>query len=1139
MAIKIQNNTIIDDSRNIVNAGITTVSSVSIGNTQVISSSRQLQNITSLDSVTTTTIESAISSAPNTFTDLQITGISTFTNGPVLVGSGTSTGTASQRLQVTGGAYVSGNIGIGTTNPTSKLDVEGSIEGGSLKLDNNVGLDTSNYILHVQPVSSTTEYHESESYSVSFVGTGNTNICILGGYYRNTGTTIERDTYTKINLDTGEALDSKTTTPSSVTMYLDGCMKTDSSGNLYSVGIGTTDTFAGFAKYDQNFNTLLSRKLNVSDAGEGVIDLDSAGNIIISCRTNNSTLFSNSARKGLVVKYNSSGTIQWRVAIGGTSDFTPRDLDTDSSNNIIVGGQEKCTALVGENSRNNDISIVKLNSSGVRSWHVSVGINTTNANIREEVIDCRGVKVDSQNNIYALVQIPTPHYIPDGQSNNRDDRRNFALSYDARYVGIIKLNSSGALQWFKVLGLPAGKNSLYHSMAIDQNDNIYFSFADGINSSYALTRGGRSDNRAINPDNFANVLAKVSPSGDLLWQRNISSPGYFDQYSNNQMVINGNTIVLVGNCYTRSIDDRTGDGGAQQVLLKIGTDGNFLGEYNFYQNEEGYPYGYEGYKILPSYLHWFVPESDRYQFRLNPSGLSVIDATTAITAATNPTVAFTTNSTSIDYIWGYRKPLIINSEHNTVTTKSLYADYANFYGPVNIGEELNVSGNLLLYKQFNNDDKYAYGPYMGIRAWSNQSQTGGMYPGYNSECYSNDSYSQAELVITRGRSSGGNGGVTICQTNDEIGNVSIKCISNAETFSDGSAWMKPYEAFRIKWEVEDANVTGSGNRPTARMRILTRSASNTGQYTLSERMRIDSDGNVGINDSSPGTRGRFSVLSSVGRQFVVAENGSSKVRYDDNGISNNLELQNYAMTGASQGASLSWSLGNTPANAGFAGRISVISTETWDSTQASRDTSMLFYTILDGSINERMRITSTGRMGLGITGPNLQLQLSLDSAGKPATNTWTIVSDERIKEDIELADLDLCYEAVKSIPLKRFKWKDEVYTEEQVTDRHKIGWIAQDVETVFPKAVGVHEFKYNQVFEETVVPAVEEEIDAEGNVTTPAQPERIQQELISEDVIEDCRNLNSDQIYAAMYGAMQKLIIKVEALEAYIAALEA
>lgn len=58
-----------------------------------------------------------------------VIGVSTFPSSPVIIGTGTSTGTANQPLQVTGGACFVGtgvSVGIGSTNPPYRLTVTAS-----------------------------------------------------------------------------------------------------------------------------------------------------------------------------------------------------------------------------------------------------------------------------------------------------------------------------------------------------------------------------------------------------------------------------------------------------------------------------------------------------------------------------------------------------------------------------------------------------------------------------------------------------------------------------------------------------------------------------------------------------------------------------------------------------------------------------------------------------------------------------------------------------------------------------------------------------------------------------------------------------------------------------------------------------
>ncbi len=101
-------------------SGIVTASAYYVSATQVISSARQLQNIASLDATTTATIESAIANAPNTFTDLNITGIST-------LGVTSATNLTAQQLNVSGiGTITTFNSTNGTITNLSVVNVNAS-----------------------------------------------------------------------------------------------------------------------------------------------------------------------------------------------------------------------------------------------------------------------------------------------------------------------------------------------------------------------------------------------------------------------------------------------------------------------------------------------------------------------------------------------------------------------------------------------------------------------------------------------------------------------------------------------------------------------------------------------------------------------------------------------------------------------------------------------------------------------------------------------------------------------------------------------------------------------------------------------------------------------------------------------------
>ena len=120
---------------NVTVSGITTTNSLSIGSTQIVSNERQLQNIASLDATTTATIETAVANAPNTQTDLNVTGITTLGDDTTISGNLSVTGftTVGGYLDINNSADISGDLSVTGVVTASAFVGDGSqLTGGGI-----------------------------------------------------------------------------------------------------------------------------------------------------------------------------------------------------------------------------------------------------------------------------------------------------------------------------------------------------------------------------------------------------------------------------------------------------------------------------------------------------------------------------------------------------------------------------------------------------------------------------------------------------------------------------------------------------------------------------------------------------------------------------------------------------------------------------------------------------------------------------------------------------------------------------------------------------------------------------------------------------------------------------------------------
>lgn len=166
---------------------------------------------------------------------------------------------------------------------------------------------------------------------------------------------------------------------------------------------------------------------------------------------------------------------------------------------------------------------------------------------------------------------------------------------------------------------------------------------------------------------------------------------------------------------------------------------------------------------------------------------------------------------------------------------------------------------------------------------------------------------------------------------------------------------------------------------------------------------------------------------------------------------------------------------------------------------------------------------------------------------KCQVQTISQLSDSRVKEDIALANTAQCLVDVNRLPVSRFKYKDFTGTH---IDVHRTGFMADDVEKVFPKAVA----KFDETFpvlDEEGNKVYEQEVDEKGNPVYEQAVDESGVALFNEDgsikydetkpvmkektfVLEDVKSIAMEMAIPTLWGAVQELTKRLEVAEAKI-----
>lgn len=221
---------------------------------------------------------------------------------------------------------------------------------------------------------------------------------------------------------------------STSTIFYDSAV--DSSDNIHVIGSLTAGADSIYAKFDSSGSQLAGTKISTSTYNEygRKLRVDSLGNIIFF------TTYYAAPWESALVKMSPSGTILWEKRFTHSNNVYLRGLAIDNNDNIVVSLQ--CGIPTG-------VEVIKYNSSGTLQWRYHYN-NSNNY----DFTGFPGLELDSNGNIYI-----------GGYGG---------LANSIRRNTIVKLNSSGTIQWHSTNYSYSAASQFIYGLHVSSNDKLYF-----------------------------------------------------------------------------------------------------------------------------------------------------------------------------------------------------------------------------------------------------------------------------------------------------------------------------------------------------------------------------------------------------------------------------------------------------------------------------------------------------------------------------------------------------------------------------------------------------------------------------------------------------------------------------------------